>query len=63
MFLAIYESREVYFPESGETITVTRTPIDYRVTGENDEGVYKGIGLTPLEAIDDYRAVLADERG
>jgi hypothetical protein len=61
MFLAVYESQEVYFPESGETITVTRTPIDYRVTGENDEGVYKGCGSTPLEAIADYRAVISDE--
>ena len=60
MFLAVYESRKVSFPEGD--IWVTRTPIDYRVTGENDEGVYKGCGLTPLEAIADYHAVVADEQ-
>ncbi len=52
MFLRVYESRDVHFEEG--TVSVTRTPIDYRVTGENDEGVYHGFGDTPLAAIADY---------
>ncbi len=59
MFLAVYESRKVSFPEGD--VWVYRSPIDYRVTGDNDEGIYKGFGDTPLAAIADYHAVVADE--
>ena len=56
MFLAVYESRTVHFPEGD--VTVTRFPTDeYAATGENDEGVYKGFGDTPLAAIADYHAI------
>ncbi len=61
MFLAVYESRDVHFPEGN--VSVTRFPNGgYGCTGENDEGVYKGFGDTPLEAIADYHAVVADEQ-
>jgi len=52
MFLAVYESRTIQF--DNEKVTVTRTPIDYRVTGEDDEGVYHGEGDTVLAALADY---------
>jgi hypothetical protein len=52
MFLAVYETRRVPFNDGA--VYVTRTPIDYRVTGEDDEGVYHGEGDTPLAAIADY---------
>jgi hypothetical protein len=48
MFLAVYESRKWL------DVWVYRSPIDYRVTGDNDEGVYHGFGDTPLAAIADY---------
>ncbi len=61
MFLAVYESRKVSFPE-GDVI-VARLPDGYYVTDAagNFEGVYKGFGDTPLAAIADYHAVVADE--
>ena len=52
MFLAVYETRRVPFDDGA--VYVTRTPIDYHVTGENDEGVYHGFGDTPFAAIADY---------
>jgi len=52
MFLAVYETRRIPFNDGA--VYVTRTPIDYRVTGEDDEGVYHGEGSTPLEAIAAY---------
>jgi hypothetical protein len=62
MFLKVYESRDVYFPADNVIVRVTRFPNgEYGVTGENDEGVYKGIGSTPMEAIADYRATVQDE--
>jgi hypothetical protein len=60
MFLKVYESRKCSFPEGD--VWVTRFPDDlYAVTGDNDEGVYKGFGDTPLAAIADYHAVVESE--
>ncbi len=62
MFLKTYEHRDIYFPASGETLSVTLFPTgEYAVTGENDEGVYKGFGDTVLAAIADYVATREDE--
>ncbi len=61
MFLAVYESRKVSFPEGD--VWVTRFPTnEYAVTGDDDEGVYKGFGDTPLAAIADYHATVQDEQ-
>ncbi len=59
MFLTMYESRTVHFPEGD--VSVSRLPDGYYATGENDEGVYKGFGDTPLAAIADYHATVQDE--
>ncbi len=62
MFLKPYESTDIYFPENGETLSVTLFPTgEYAVTGENDEGVYKGFGDSVLSAIADYVATREDE--
>lgn len=59
MFLAVYESRRVWFPEGA--VTVTRFPTnEYGVTGEDDEGEYRGFGDTPLAAIADYHRETAE---
>ncbi len=53
MFLAVYETRRVYFTD--DALYVTRFSTDkYGVTGEDDEGRYRGFGNTPLAAIADY---------
>jgi hypothetical protein len=63
MFLKVYESRDVYFPADDVTVTITKFPNgEYGITGENDEGVYKGFGPTPMHAVADYKAVIDDEQ-
>lgn len=52
MFLAVYETRRVPFNDGA--VYVYRSPVEYCVTGEDGEGVYKGFGVTPLAAIADY---------
>ncbi len=52
MFLAVYETRRVQFDDG--VVYVMRTPFDYQVSGENDEGEPHGFGDTPLAAIADY---------
>ena len=52
MFLAVYETRRVPFNDGA--VYVARLPDGYYVTGEDDEGVYRGEGDTPLAAIADY---------
>ncbi len=53
MFLTVYETRRVYFTDGA--LYVTRFPTDeYGVTGEDDDGRYRGFGDTPLAAIADY---------
>ncbi len=52
MFLAVYETRRVPFNDGA--VYVTRTPVDYAVYGENDDGVCHGFGDTPMAAIADY---------
>ena len=60
MFLKTYESRTIHFADGDITVTLFPTG-EYAVTGENDEGVYKGFGNTVLAAIADYNATKEDE--
>ncbi len=53
MFLAVYETRRVSFDDG--VVYVTRFPTnEYGVTGDNDEGIYRGFGDTPMAAIANY---------
>ncbi len=59
-FLKTYESRKVTFPEGDVWVTLFPTG-EYAVTGDDDEGVYKGFGDTVMAAIADYHEVKAND--
>ncbi len=59
MFLEVYETRRVPFNDGA--VYVTRFPTnEYAVTGEDDDGRYRGFGDTPMAAIADYAREIAE---
>ncbi len=60
MFLAVYETRCIQFSDGA--VYITRFPTnEYGVTGEDDEGEYRGFGDTPMAAIADYVEAVQDD--
>ena len=58
-----YETKTIYFPDSGDTVIATKLPNgDWGVyRDDEDEGRYRGFGKTILEAIADMVEQLSGE--